>query len=132
MVLGRTGGGALLDVGIYPLTLAIALLGELIEAHAVGDLAATGVDAQMVVAMRHPDALSSWACSFTADLGYRLEVREVHRCLADGLMRSPAVGWESTVLAVASFSSFRDSLAFAATIGRGAHHGQSVRGCRGG
>ncbi len=134
------GGGALLDVGIYPLTLAIALLGEPLEARALGTLASTGVDAQLAVAMRHPAALSSWSSSFIsahgveatiggpdgslalhhpfqntarlthrvdgvvvedievagADLGYRYEVREVHRCLAEGREQSPSVTWEDT------------------------------------
>lgn len=134
------GGGALLDVGIYPLTLAIALLGEPIEARALGTLASTGVDAQLAVAMRHRQALSSWSCSFVSDHGveavvsgpdgslalhqpfhnaarvthrvdgavvedlevagaeleYRFEVREVHRCLDEGLSQSPRVTWEDT------------------------------------
>jgi predicted dehydrogenase len=134
------GGGALLDIGIYPLTLAIALLGEPVEARALGTLANTGVDAQLAVSMRHPQALSAWSCSFVsdhgveatvsgpdgslslhhpfmnaprvthrvdgavvedlkvqgADLGYRFEVREVHRCLAEGLVQSPTVTWADT------------------------------------
>ena len=149
------GGGALLDVGIYPLTLAIALLGEPTEARALGTLASTGVDAQLAVAMRHPRALSSWSCSFVsdhgveavvggpdgslslqhpfqntprvvhrvdggivedlevvgADLGYRYEVREVHRCLADGLPQSPMVTWEHTRQVQRWLDALRDQVA---------------------
>jgi predicted dehydrogenase len=127
------GGGALLDIGVYPLTFAMSLLGTPIEAQAVGQLADTAVDEQLAVAMRHAGGLSSWSASFVADagveatvagsagsfhlstpfhevprllrrdggrvveeiavegagLGYRPEVREVHRCLAEGLAESP-------------------------------------------
>jgi predicted dehydrogenase len=127
------GGGALLDVGIYPLTLVSSVLGDPVEARALGHLAETGVDASVSVAMRHEHGrLSSWSCSFVADtgieatvagaegsirihgpfhsagrltlrrraevleeheladahLGYRLEVAEVHRCLAEGATES--------------------------------------------
>jgi predicted dehydrogenase len=47
------GGGALLDVGIYPLTFVRSILGDPTEARALGELAATGVDASVSVAMRH-------------------------------------------------------------------------------
>jgi predicted dehydrogenase len=128
------GGGALLDVGIYPLTFAVSILGEPREVSAMAEFADTGVDAQLAATMRHANgALSSWSCSFVADtgveatvggpegsirvhspfnavpkltlrrvgqdaedlpfegasLGYRPEVREVHRCLAEGLRESP-------------------------------------------
>jgi predicted dehydrogenase len=127
------GGGALLDIGVYPLTFAISLLGTPIEAQAVGETADSAVDEQLAVAMRHTGGVSSWSASFVADagveatvagsegsfhlstpfhevprllrrqggqdveeaavdgagLGYRPEVREVHRCLAEGLTESP-------------------------------------------
>ncbi|MFA9430802.1 Gfo/Idh/MocA family protein [Egicoccus sp. AB-alg2] len=64
------GGGALLDVGIYPLTLVTSLLGTPTQAFALGELADTGVDASVSVAMRHGEGrLSSWSCSFVADTG---------------------------------------------------------------
>jgi predicted dehydrogenase len=127
------GGGALLDIGIYPLTFAMSLLGPPLEATAVGEQADTAVDQQIAVAMRHADGVSSWSASFVTDagveatvagtegsfhvvhpfhevprlvrrvrgqaveevvvpgvdLGYRPEVREVHRCLAEGARESP-------------------------------------------
>jgi predicted dehydrogenase len=135
------GGGALLDVGIYPLTLAIAVLGPPVAIAAVGELAGTGVDEQLAVAMRHSAGVSAFTGSFVADsgieatvagpggslrlrgdfhhspglvrrrrhqvvddatafgaeLGYRLEVREVHRCLDEGLTQSPVVPHEATI-----------------------------------
>ena len=134
------GGGSLVDVGVYPLTLALAVLGEPEEITALAQLADTGVDAQLAVAMRHPTGLASWSCSFVADLGveatvagpegslrlhapfhhaprltrhrglelvedlvvpgaelgYRHEVREVHRCLAAGRTQSERMPWELT------------------------------------
>jgi predicted dehydrogenase len=69
------GGGALLDVGIYPLTFVTAVLGEPVEARALGELATTGVDAAVSVAMRHAGGgLSSWSCSFVADTGIEATV----------------------------------------------------------
>lgn len=47
-------GGSLLDVGIYPLTLAYHLFGPPETTEAVAQLAPTGVDAQIAVASRHP------------------------------------------------------------------------------
>jgi predicted dehydrogenase len=135
------GGGALLDVGIYPLTLAVSVLGAPSEVRGLGELATTGVDAQLAVAMRHPVGLSAWSASFVADsgveatvagsegslrvhgafhsasrlslrrhtevvediavagheLGYRLEVREVQRCLDAGAKESPRMPLELTL-----------------------------------
>jgi predicted dehydrogenase len=68
------GGGALLDVGVYPLTFAIAVLGPPTRIAAVGELAATGVDAQVAVAMQHDTGISSWSCSFVADSGIEATV----------------------------------------------------------
>lgn len=68
------GGGALLDVGIYPLTLIISVLGPPEDLRAVGELAATGVDEQVAVAMRHAHGVSSWTCSFVADSGLEATV----------------------------------------------------------
>ena len=61
------GGGSLLDLGVYPLTLAVSVLGPPVAALAVGDRAATGVDTQVAAALRHEHGVSSWACSFVAD-----------------------------------------------------------------
>jgi predicted dehydrogenase len=69
------GGGALLDVGIYPAALAVAVLGAPTSVHATGVLADTGVDAQAAVAMRHAgDGVSSWSCSLLADSGVEATV----------------------------------------------------------
>jgi predicted dehydrogenase len=62
------GGGALLDIGIYPLTLAHLLLGAPAETRAVGVRAATGVDAQVAVVSTHSEGtVSVLSASFAAD-----------------------------------------------------------------
>lgn len=62
------GGGSLLDLGIYPLTLAYHLLGPPQATEAVAEPAPTGVDAQLGVISRHPDgALSILASSLVTD-----------------------------------------------------------------
>ena len=53
------GGGALLDLGIYPLHLAFLVLGHPVEVHGVAELGATGVDEQVAAVLRHDgDTLS--------------------------------------------------------------------------
>ncbi len=49
------GGGALLDVGIYPLQLSSFVLGVPSEVRAVGVLADSGVDRRVGVLLGHPD-----------------------------------------------------------------------------
>jgi len=61
-------GGALLDIGIYPVTFARTLLGDPEEVAAVRVDADTGVDLQVGAVMRHAGgALSLIGCSFAAD-----------------------------------------------------------------
>lgn len=63
----RLGGGALLDVGIYPLSLAAFLLGPVAAVQAQSEIGPTGVDLQTVFTLRHADgALSTGACSLKA------------------------------------------------------------------
>jgi predicted dehydrogenase len=47
------GGGALLDLGIYPLQLASLVLGPPAEVHAVASLGTTGVDVHVVAVLAH-------------------------------------------------------------------------------
>jgi predicted dehydrogenase len=48
------GGGGLLDVGIYPVSLASLLLGTPSQVAALAELGATGVDEQSAVLLSHP------------------------------------------------------------------------------
>jgi predicted dehydrogenase len=148
------GGGALLDIGIYPLTFALSLLGPATAATAVGELAPTGVDEQVAVAMQHERGVAAWSASFVADgpveatvtgthgsfrvprvfnevphltrlvhgqaveeltiegagLGYRPEVREVHRCLAAGWAESPRMPLELSLTVMGWLDHLRDQL----------------------
>jgi len=61
------GGGALLDVGIYPLSMAAFFLGPVLEVQALAEMGATGVDEQVVFSLRHAaGGTSSCACSLRA------------------------------------------------------------------
>jgi len=61
------GGGALLDVGIYPLSITAYLLGDVEAVRAQAELGPTGVDLQTVFTLRHAGgALSTCACSLKA------------------------------------------------------------------
>ena len=53
------GGGAMLDLGVYPQHLANMLLGDATEVAAVSRMTDTGVDAANVVATKHKDGLAS-------------------------------------------------------------------------
>jgi predicted dehydrogenase len=61
------GGGALLDLGIYPLSITAYLLGAVEAVRAQAELGPTGVDLQTVFTLRHAGgALSTCACSLKA------------------------------------------------------------------
>lgn len=135
------GGGALLDLGVYPATLAHDLLGPATEVQATGQLADTGVDLNVAVVADHERGTAIWRCSLSEptgvwatvagpgghlwlgepfhhapslsvrahgypprdlaieghELGYRYEVREVHRCLEVGALESPALRHRDTI-----------------------------------
>jgi len=61
------GGGALLDLGIYPLSMAAFFQGPVKAAHGHGELAPNGVDVQANFVLRHEDgSLSACSCSLNA------------------------------------------------------------------
>lgn len=61
------GGGALLDLGVYPVSLAHHLLGPPDEVQALSLGTATGAEAAGAVLMRHGTALSTLRYGFTAE-----------------------------------------------------------------
>jgi predicted dehydrogenase len=62
------GAGALLDMGIYPLTFARLMLGPFAAAVTVGDLGAGGIDLDVAVAARHErGAVSALTTSMTSE-----------------------------------------------------------------
>jgi predicted dehydrogenase len=68
-------GGALLDLGIYPLALGRFLLGEAVEVRALGSLTDDGVDALVGGVMRHESgAVTTFSTTIDAlsDLGARI------------------------------------------------------------
>jgi dihydrodiol dehydrogenase / D-xylose 1-dehydrogenase (NADP) len=77
------GGGAVPDVGIYPLFLTRYLLGEVIEVNAVGSITRQGVeDTAAILTKHHGGASSVMTCSFRTDeamdatiLGTKGEIR---------------------------------------------------------
>ncbi|MFD9595301.1 Gfo/Idh/MocA family protein [Kitasatospora sp. NPDC059973] len=63
------GGGALLDVGVYPVALAQFLLGSPDRVHARAQLTPEGVDEHTSILLGHPGgATASLTCSFAATL----------------------------------------------------------------
>ena len=61
------GGGALLDLGIYPLSIAASLLGPVVDVKAQAEMGPTGVDVQTGFTMKHADGgMSVCSCSFQA------------------------------------------------------------------
>lgn len=62
------GGGALLDLGIYPLTLASMLVGPPVEIRASANLGATRVDEEVAIMLRHAGGeIALLAASLRAD-----------------------------------------------------------------
>jgi predicted dehydrogenase len=69
------GGGALLDLGIYPLSIAAALLGPVTSVTAQAEIGATGVDLNTGFILRHEGGgVSACACSLTAHTPVELTV----------------------------------------------------------
>ncbi len=61
------GGGALLDLGIYPLSIAASLLGPVVDVKAQAEMGPTGVDVQTGFTLRHAGGgMSVCSCSFQA------------------------------------------------------------------
>lgn len=62
-------GGAVLDVGIYPIFLTRFLLGEVTSVQAVGTLASTGVENSASILTKHADgATAAMTCSFCTEI----------------------------------------------------------------
>ena len=73
------GAGALLDMGIYPLTFAHVLLGEAEELTATAVLSDTGIDLDIAIAGRYPGgAVATLAASMTSWSSRRAELATQH------------------------------------------------------
>lgn len=69
------GGGALLDLGIYPLTLAFLVGGPPLEVQATSKIGATGVDEETSLLLRHRgDVSSRLYCGLTVDTACEAQI----------------------------------------------------------
>jgi len=69
------GGGALLDLGIYPLSIAAAIMGPVTKVSALAEMSETGVDAQTGFNLLHVGgAMSVCSCSLLAKTSNQLTV----------------------------------------------------------
>jgi predicted dehydrogenase len=90
------GGGALLDLGIYPLSIATAIMGPVKTVRAVAEMSATGVDAQTGFQLLHEGGgMSVCSCSLLANTPGELTVSG-----ALGRVRMDAMFHRSTSLTV--------------------------------
>lgn len=86
------GGGALLDLGIYPLNLAVMLCGEPVGIETTANLGATGVDEEAAILLRHAGGqLSTLSCSLRVNTP-----REAHILGTDGRITICFPWWGST------------------------------------
>ncbi len=75
----QQGGGTLIDMGVYPLTLATELLGEPRSVSAEAVFADTGVDEQLGFTTRHRDgAVAVLGASFSSDLAFEAVIAGTH------------------------------------------------------
>ncbi|MFZ5846801.1 MAG: Gfo/Idh/MocA family protein [Actinomycetota bacterium] len=100
LIAPELGGGALLDLGVYPLTLAYLFLGEPEKVEAVAEMSSTGIDLNLAVSLGWPggavaslsSTMTAWSprtASIATDLG-RVDIGEAFhhpteaRWVADG------------------------------------------------
>ena len=61
-------GGALLDLGVYPLNLAFMVCGEPLEIHTLANLGSTGVDEEAAILLRHAAGrISTLSCALRVE-----------------------------------------------------------------
>ena len=99
------GGGALHDLGIYPLSIATALLGPVASVTASAEIDASGVDLQTVFALKHGSgAMSACACSLKArtpceltvsgELGHIRMNTQFHRATSIGVALADGTAYQ--------------------------------------
>lgn len=151
----KLGGGALLDLGVYPISLILSLLGEPTTITSASDMTDTGVDAQTTVIFqdgkgRHGIATTTLSATtanravisgtearievgemwmmpsdFTLikrsgerirfpneDTGHGLrhEAAEVGRCIREGLLESPSMPHEFSILVMRALDTIRSQI----------------------
>ena len=92
----QLGGGSLLDLGIYPLTLASMLCGDPVDIQATANLGVTGVDEEIAIILRHARGeLAVLAASLRVDTP-----REAHIMGTKGHIRIICPWWAGTRIGV--------------------------------
>jgi predicted dehydrogenase len=149
------GGGALLDLGIYPIQLCTLVLGPVAHAAGEGQLGSTRVDELVAAVLLHqrgglgvikaaitlelactarisgtdgwidlpafmhrPESLTVHAAGAAAETidcpvegdGFQYEIEEVHRCLEQGLLESPAMPLAETLALAAVMDDIRSQI----------------------
>lgn len=89
------GASALLDMGIYPLTLAHLMLGQVESVQALGDLTEAGIDADVAMVGRYPGgALATMVASMTSWSARSAEITtDAGRIVFEGQMHHPDAAW---------------------------------------
>jgi predicted dehydrogenase len=78
----QLGGGALLDLGVYPINLAFMLCGAPTEIDSTTKLGQTGVDEQSAIRFRHENgAISRLSCSLRADTDCKARIVGTNGCI---------------------------------------------------
>jgi predicted dehydrogenase len=90
------GGGALLDLGVYPVSFASMVLGKPGRIEVLVDPAFTGVDGQTSMLFGYPSgAQAVLTCTLAAKSPTRAAI--VARCLREGLLESPLMPLDKSV-----------------------------------
>jgi dihydrodiol dehydrogenase / D-xylose 1-dehydrogenase (NADP) len=88
------GGGALLDIGIYPVSFASMIFSKPSEVFSAATLGPTGVDEQNAIILRHADGqLAVLSCSLQANTSM-----EVSLMGTTGRLRIHAPAWKATAM----------------------------------
>jgi predicted dehydrogenase len=102
------GGGALLDVGIYPLNLAFMLCGEPLEIHTTANLGATGVDEEAALLLRHAGGrISVLACALRVDTPREAQILGTKGAITIGFP-----WWAATRISIRTGGQSPEELAF--------------------
>lgn len=149
------GGGSLLDIGVYPLFLCLAVLGKPDSITATGKLAESGADETCLVVLQYNNGATATAfstvgafTSLTAEIGgtegtitipnawyktntftlhrmgedkqtfafdpltngFEYQIREVMRCLEQGLIESPAMSHDFSLLLSGTMDEVREKI----------------------
>ena len=103
-------GGALLDLGVYPVAFVVDLLGAPTSVHAAGHRTETGVDASVALTLGYPfyggtvarllepGKVREVVEEFDGRVanGFQFEIAEVARCVADGRVESERMRWDDS------------------------------------